>query len=168
MEQHRITRVLACRCRARKQIQTFAALSGWKLSLDCDHRRDLAFLPQISRAQTAASWLKLDLGGATQHEEILVIEERRPCVSVRSRFCDHACAKLCILCAVSGIQGCLLLAATLRSVNGPGASVAPGQAFAQAPWYPDGYPVPYRSGVGAGHGGHVGQGGGRARALFSI
>ena len=32
VEQHRITRVLACRCRARTQIQTFAALSGWMLS----------------------------------------------------------------------------------------------------------------------------------------
>ncbi len=91
------------------------------------------FLPQSTRAQTylAAGCLRLDLGD-TQHEETLVIKERRPCVSVRSRFCDHACAKLCITCAVSGIQGCLLLAATLRSVIGPGASMAPGQAAARA------------------------------------
>jgi len=89
------------------------------------------FLPQSTRAQTylAAGCLRLDLGD-TQHERTLVIKDRRPCVSVRSRFCDHACAKLCITCAVSGVQGCLLLAATLRSVNGPGASMAPGQAAA--------------------------------------
>ncbi len=35
-------------------------------------------------------------------------------------------------CAESGIQACLLLAATLRSVNGPGGSMASGQAAARA------------------------------------
>ena len=61
-----------------------------------------------------------------------MIKERRPCVHICSRCCDHMCAKLCMTCAASGDQVSLLLAATLRSVNGPGASMAPGQAAARA------------------------------------
>ena len=61
-----------------------------------------------------------------------MIKERRPCVHVCSRCRHHMCAKLCMTCAASGNQVSLLLAATLRSVNGPGASMAPGQAAARA------------------------------------
>jgi len=42
------------------------------------------------------------------------------------------CTKLCMICAASGIQGCLLLAATLRSVIEPGATLASGQVATRA------------------------------------
>ena len=84
-------------------------------------------------------------------------------------------------CAASGDQVSLLLAATLRSVNGPGASMAPGQAAATAASYAcprrpgtrgahiaelwagrKALDALHRSRAGAEHGGHVGPG--RAQA----
>ena len=73
-----------------------------------------------------------------------MIKERRPCLHVCSRCCDHMCAELCMTCAASGIQGSRLLAATLRSVQGGSGIVGPrpgsGESsifcISKAPWHP--------------------------------